>query len=117
MRKELKNRDGQREMFHGTFDRFGTKPNWHGFPEKTVLLVNVTDANGNRVSDHLWFNLTKQFEALDLQHGDLIEFHARVKKYEKGYFGYREDVYKPLETDYKLSYPTKIKILRRELAA
>ena len=30
-----------------------------------------------------------------------VEFTARVKQYTKGYKGYRDDVYKPIEVDYK----------------
>jgi len=52
--------------------------------------------------------LGKQLAALDLQIGDVISFHARVTCYEKGYKGYREDVYKPIKIDYRLSNPTKI---------
>ncbi len=37
-----------------------------------------------------------------------ISFHARVTCYEKGYKGYREDVYKPMKIDYRLSNPTKM---------
>jgi hypothetical protein len=50
----------------------------------------------------------KQLAALDLQIGDVISFQARVTAYEKGYKGYRDDVYKPIEIDYRLSNPTKI---------
>jgi len=32
----------------------------------------------------------------------------RLQSYEKGYKGYREDVCKPMEIDYRLSNPTKI---------
>ena len=66
------------------------------------------------VSEHLWFNLIKSFEKLDLRENDIVQFDARVKKYEKGYKGYRDDVYKPIETDYKLSHPTKIKIIKEQ---
>ena len=34
------------------------------------------------------------------------------KIYEKGYKGYRDDVYKPIELDYKLSHPTKIEKIK-----
>lgn len=32
----------------------------------------------------------------------------------RGYKGRREDVYAPIKTDYKLSYPTKISIIGRQ---
>ncbi len=77
--------------------------------ERTVLLKDICDAGGVIVCDHLWFNLTKAFALLNLQPGDRVQFDARVKKYVKGYFGRRDDVFdKPAEVDYKLSHPTKV---------
>lgn len=110
-RKTLKKMDGERLKFYGTFERFGTKNGYMGI-QKTVLLVDVKLAETDQiVTQHLWFNLTKGFEKLDLQIGDKVEFHARVKEYTKGYVGRRLEVYKPIETDYKLSHPTKLKKL------
>ena len=43
-----------------------------------------------------------------MQRRDVIAFQARVTAYEKGYKGYRKDVYKPIEIDYRLSNPTKL---------
>jgi DNA-binding winged helix-turn-helix (wHTH) protein len=37
------------------------------------------------------------------------KFQRKVEKYIKGYQGRREDVYKPIVTDYKLSRSTKVK--------
>jgi len=116
MRKKLKQINGERRTFRGTFECFGTKNGWKGEIVPTVLLVNITTPDGELLADHLWFNLTKQFKALDLQPGDMIEFDARVKPYTKGYFGRREDVYKPIETDYKLSHPTKVRLISRKAA-
>lgn len=108
MRKKLKKIENERASFTGEFERFGIKNGYRG-PLKTVLLVNVKDRKGKLITDHLWFNLTKGFDNLDLEEGDIIKFDARVKSYLKGYKGYRDDVYKPLEYDYKLSYPSKVK--------
>lgn len=56
------------------------------------------------------FDLTKGFKNADLLPGDVVEFCARVSIYEKGYKGYRNDVFgRPIEKDYQLSRPTKIK--------
>ena len=109
MRTKLKNRDGERTVFRGIFVRYGKKRGWKGAEETTILLQNIVDINGNLVCDHLWFNCTKEFANLSLKEGDRLEFHARVKKYTKGYQGRREDVYKPTEVDYKLSYPTRVR--------
>ncbi len=64
-----------------------------------ALLLDVTDARGNEMCDHLWLNLTKQIEALRLRPGDRIEFDARVRPYVKGYYDNRR-------RDYRLSHPT-----------
>jgi hypothetical protein len=41
--------------------------------------------------------------------GDVVQFDARGKAYEKGNKGGCDDVWKsPMETDYKLSHPTRL---------
>ena len=68
------------------------------------------------VSDHLWFDLTKGFSGADLSPGDVVEFCARVSAYEKGYKGHKDDVLnRPIERDYRLSRPTKIKKIGKKL--
>ena len=64
MRKALKKIEGIRSTFTGTFVRFGTKNGYKGI-EHTVLLKDIKDSNGCIVTDHLWFNLTKGFKALN----------------------------------------------------
>jgi hypothetical protein len=109
MRKELQGICEQRKRFTATFKRFGSKTNWHGFLEETILLVNVKDENGKEVADHIWFHCTKGFEAVKpLSEGDMIEFFARVKSYEKGYVNHRKEI-DDSELDYKLNNPTKIR--------
>ena len=100
-----------RQRFSGQFERYGTKKNWHGFPERTILLTAIKDPEGRVVADHVWFTNTKGFQSLGgLDAGDMVEFNARVKAYYKGYTGYDEviSVEKPIELDYKLSHPSKI---------
>lgn len=92
MRKELKiigSRD--RHVFTATFIRFGFRDGYKG-PVKTILLQDVL-LDDKIVTDHLWFDLTKGFESADLLPGDVVEFCARVSIYEKGYKGYRNDVF------------------------
>jgi hypothetical protein len=62
------------------------------------------------VADHVWFNLTSGFAAIQpLQSGERLQFDARVKAYSKGYQGYRRDSDLPLPAiDYKLARPTRI---------
>jgi hypothetical protein len=112
MRKNLARIDGVRGIFTGTFVRFGEKNGYKG-PEPTVLLQHICDASGHEVTDHLWFNLTKGFAALDLHGGETVEFRARVKGYIKGYKGrnWEKSLEAPLTEDYKLSHPTKIRVV------
>jgi phage tail sheath gpL-like len=109
MREAMQSREGERGKFCGTVERFGTKTAYRGPAIPTVLIVDVRDASGALMTDHLWMTVGKQIAALSLVAGDTVEFEARITSYEKGYFGYRDDVYKPAETDYRLSFPTKVK--------
>ena len=109
MRTALAAREDERATFSGTFERYGTKNGWQGRQEQTILLTNICDQSGTLVCEHLWFRVTKALAMLNLQPGDTVQFDARVKQYTKGYFGRREEVYKPAEVDFKLSHPTKVK--------
>jgi hypothetical protein len=108
MRRALKSLEGVRTTFRGTVAQFGMKSGYTGRDFPTLMLKDVMNSSGNLVTDHLWFMVGKQLAALHLQIGDVISFQARVTAYEKGYKGYREDVYNPIEIDYRLSNPTKI---------
>lgn len=110
MRELLKEQEGVRGTFSGIVDRFGTKPAYRGPAIPTLMLKDVKDSAGKVVTDHLWMTQGKQIQSLALQIGDEIMFDARVTEYEKGYKGYREDVYDaPIEIDYRLSNPTKVR--------
>lgn len=101
-------------MFTATFVRLGFRNGYIG-PVKTMLLQDVT-LDSKIVSDHLWFDLTKGFSDADLSPGDVVEFCARVSAYEKGYKGHKDDVLnRPIERDYRLSRPTKIKKIGKKL--
>ena len=109
MRKNLAKKENQRMTFFGVFARYGTKSNWHGYPEKTILLKQIKDENDKVLTDHIWFHLTKGFEKLGKLHkGDRIQLDARVKQYLKGNV-YHNKCIDHRVTDYKLSHPTKIK--------
>jgi hypothetical protein len=107
-RRALKSLKGVHTTFHGTVAQFGMKSGYTGRYLPTLMLEDVMDSAGNLVTVHLWFLVGEQLAALHLQIGDGISFQARVTAYEKGYKGYREDVYKPIEIDSRLSNPTKI---------
>ena len=114
MRAVLKSIDQVRKKFRGVFQREGKKTNWHGYAEPTILLRHVTDETGKIVTDHLWFNWTKAFDALGpLKSGDIIEFEARVTNYKKGYVNRKARI-DHSTTDYKLSRPTKVRIVARD---
>ena len=108
MRKVLAQKDGERRKFSGVFSRYGSKINYHGHSEETVLLTNVIDLEtGEVVADHIWFAYTMGFQKARLSPGDQITFEARVKKYAKGYVNRKLKI-NERRNDYKLSHPTKI---------
>ena len=116
MRKKMKKiSEDIRATYSGIFKRFGSKNGYKG-PVETVLLLDVKDSDGNIIADHLWFNKTKGFASLNLQEGDVVQFDARVKEYIKGYFGYDfiTQLENPPRKDYKLSHPTKLKIISKK---
>src|SRR5690348_16275744 len=93
MRTELQKIQGKRGKFYGTFEKYGSKKNWKGYEETTILLKDIKDEEGKIVSDHLWFNETKGFEKIgELNEGDTIQFEARVRPYTKGYVNHRQGI-------------------------
>jgi hypothetical protein len=109
MRYKLKKINTERATFTGTFERRGTKKGWKGKIESTVLFLDIKDADGRIVTDHLWMNQTRGLTKIGmLNKGDVIQFDARVKPYTKGERGFEV-------RDYKLSHPTKfskVKVLK-----
>jgi hypothetical protein len=102
MRKNLEDKLGLRKKFRAVFTRFGKKVNY------TVIID--TEMN-TVVTDHHWFAYTKGFEKAQLKEGDAIEFEARVKIYKKGYVN-RKLAINNRQSDYKLSNPTHIQVIR-----
>jgi hypothetical protein len=111
MREELAKIAGQRRRFEAVFERFGKKTGYK-CELTTILLKDVRDlASGRIVTDHLWFTDGKRFQTLQLQPGDHVRFEARVTEYLKGYRGRQDEDepdYKPVQTDFRLSFPTKM---------
>ena len=91
----------------------------------------TSDISGSRIRPHLKFlasdllegrsvgtrggelaasYIAAQFEAAGLKEGASVEFEARIKEYKKGYVNKRIGV-NQRKIDYKLSHPTKIKIV------
>jgi hypothetical protein len=114
MREELKRIVGVRARFRGTFERYGSaivrfsiRGRMRSHPVKTLILLDVTDARGNLLTDHLWFRCGKQFNELQLQRGDRVEFTATVERYVKR----TRDEYDGgfyLEGDYCLKRPARM---------
>jgi len=98
-------------MFRAKFIRLGKKTNFKGFSEETILLSDITSLeNGKIVADHIWFGYTKTFQSVELRPGVGVEFEARVKQYTKGYVNKKYGI-NQRELDYKLSHPTKVKLV------
>lgn len=111
MRKALGKDEGNRKRFRARFVKTGKKTGYTGYSEETILLQNVRDVlTGLVVADHLWFAYTRGFQGLALTPDCEIEFDARVREYTKGYVNKRAGV-DQRRKDYKLSNPTKIKLL------
>jgi hypothetical protein len=111
-RPKLKALNGRRQRWTAQVERFGTKRGWKGRVDEMILLRGVKDEKGETVADHSWIPSSKALA--QVQEGDRIAFFARVKKYERGYFGRREDVYVPPSKSYKFERPTKVEVLQRE---
>ncbi len=112
MRKNLADKVGLRKKFRAVFTRFGKKVNYNGYTDTTLLLSNIVDTETNKpVTDHHWFAYTKGFEKASLKEGMSIEFEARVKVYKKGYVN-KALAINNRQSDYKLSHPTNIVVLR-----
>jgi len=109
--KKLAKKVGVRETFTGIFRQFGTKKGWNGIYENRILLKNIKTLDGSEVVYKAWFNFTKEFEKAELKANDIVQFDARVKKTSKWSKDYRNEVYKLIKIDYKLVFPTKIKII------
>jgi hypothetical protein len=111
MRKQLASAEGSRKKFAATFSRFGKKTNYHGYADRTILLVNIIDLETNSlVADHVWFNFTKAFEKLTLHPGVRVGFDARVKIYKKGYVNTRHKI-DNRSLDFRLSHPTGVTLI------
>lgn len=84
------------------------------YASPTILLGNIKlidNDNEIDMTDHLWFNLTKGFKNLGiLCNNDLVSFSGRVTKYTKGYQGLKPGVNKPVQYDYKIERPSKVKL-------
>jgi hypothetical protein len=116
MRKHLEDKVGQRKKFKAVVNRFGKKVNYNGYTDITLLLTKIVDDEINTVvTEHQWFAYTKGFEKAQVKEGDTVEFEARVKTYKKGYVNRKLSI-NNRQSDYKLSHPTKIWVIKKSTA-
>ena len=113
-RPELSKRQGPRSRYIGIVERFGIKRSY-GHGRVTLLLRDVSTAEGAVVADHLWLTRGKWAEGIMI--GDRIAFNARVTEYQKGYAGERWDVLAArgsgTSPSHRLSNPTRVEVLTR----
>ena len=108
---------GRRMTFVGIFWKYGTFSNRIG-TGRTILLRSVKDINGHTFANHVWINYTAGFDAVgEFKTGDLVHFEATVSEYVKGYMGGKIEgrLKRPLQVDYRLKYPRKVKLLQNNL--
>jgi hypothetical protein len=86
MRTNLIKESENRKKFFAKVEKFGTKNNYHGYPQRTVLFTDVRFEDGTLATDHIWMTVGKRIDSITLNSGDLVSFHARVSKYKKGYY-------------------------------
>lgn len=117
MRDKLEILDGKRITIIGSFDRVGSRFMSYGCTntkKSTFILNNLLDKDGNFLCDHMWFDQTKGFKELGrLQQGDQLQFVARCKKYSKNGSYDENGIFSYNNMDYKFSYPSQFKIIKR----
>ncbi len=115
MRIRLANRAGSIATYTATFKRYGGRPGHNGATIKTLLLVDILDARGNRVTGHQWFTTCRTWERFNMVTGQRLQFVASVKRYRKGYRGrledYEEQDHGP-RTDFKLAWPRDVRLVK-----
>src|SRR5687767_10666288 len=108
MRNELEKIEGERRRFRAVVEEFGVGR--QAKRTETILLVDVrrTDDVAAVVADHLWLKMGAQFKSVSL--GDVIEFDAQVRRYEKGYLNFRLGI-DETTVDYRLSKPSNVRVI------
>lgn len=78
--------------------------------QKTMVLLNVKDINGNKIADKTFVNITKDIKKKSLYTGDKILFDAKLDVYDRhtkyeGMYGYTSSYF------YTIGRVKNIKIL------
>lgn len=80
-RKRLRKFKNKWITVRGRFERFGTHKTPHG-PARTMLVTDVVRARDNlSLCDHAWLSYHRK-KPVFFGHGDLIQFRARVHRYD-----------------------------------
>jgi len=75
--------------------------------QKTILLRNISDLNGEIVADHMWIDEIEKFEKFNLRKYEKVKFRAIVRGYRKAYRGKGEK----MEKDYELVHLKCVELL------
>lgn len=112
MREELKRLGGGiRHTFTAKISKFSFKSGFRNrLPLKTMLLTKIT-CEGKVVANHIWMTCGRRVYSILPQVNQWIQFDARVTKYFKGY---KKNIYGG-EEDYRLSYPTKVVLIKKRI--
>lgn len=80
-RRRLRKLRDKRVTLRGRFVRWGA--DYAG--NRTVLLRDVTNCNGEFLCDHVWMHCSQKRHSLEgVVKGDQLQFRATVRKYHKG---------------------------------
>ena len=67
MRKQFVENQNLRIKFIGTFIRFGMRNNFKGMPMETLLFTDIRSIDESIYEDHVWFNMTKEFNKIEIE--------------------------------------------------
>lgn len=106
---------GRRVLLRAQVDRLGWRRSSRGTgvgrnPGRTVLLVWLTDAEGNWLRDHQWADYEGAFADAQVREGDIVEFEARIEEYMRESLGDGHEM-EPVGIGYKLEGVTGVRCL------
>lgn len=116
MREKLADLKNTRKTYTAFFERYGVRKLFGKFEALTLLFSDIKNSDNELMSQHIWLNSNKSFEKINFVRGDIVQFEARVIEYEKGYRRYKGNDPKLKQyviKDFKLAYPSKVKVLKK----
>lgn len=111
MREKLEPYRGKRIKVQGIFDKFGYRIHRDGARIITALIQAITH-DGQDVATHCHVQYADNFEALELKHGEIVEFTAVVMEYKRRLANTNAEGVM-VERDYGLYHPTEIRCIDR----